>query len=253
MSRPRNECIGLLFILTLLFIAPGVGRAQPQKTHGTTLVMTHIRPRNQSVGCWLLHVYTTAFKRLGYHMKYLYLPAARATIAATQGQTDGELGRTEYYGLRHPELVRVEEPHLVVNFCAYTDRGDVKELDWKKLKNSHLSIVYLRGLQRMERKLRSWGSERVQLLNSEASGLRMVATHRFDVLIGTEPGVDKILNREEFRHSGIRKVGCLESHRAHAYLNRRHAELAKPLSKVLRDMKKQGLLKAYAKECNVDY
>ena len=253
MFEHNGKTICLLFMLTMLFICSGGARAEHQDKQQTTMVMTHIRPENHNMGCWLLHVYTTAFKRLGYDMKYLYLPAARATIAATRGETDGELARTEYYGQQHPELVRVDESHKVVSFCAYTNRKDVKALDWETLKNSDLSIGYLRGLQRVERETKSWDADRIQVLNSDWSGLRMVAAHRIDVLIGPEPGVDNILSKEEFRNAGIRKVGYLESHKAHAYLNRRHAKLAEPLSQVLRDMKKEGLLKAYADQCNLDY
>ncbi len=186
-------------------------------------------------------------------MEYLYIPAARASEMSTQALTDGELGRTEFYGEKYPELIRIPEPHMVVNFAAYTTLAGISRFDWQSLNNQNRSIVYLRGIDKLERRMRSLHAPHQHPINSELLGLRMLVNGRADVLIGPEPGVDKLLGRKEFQESGIHKAGQLEAHAAHAYLNRRHANIAERLAEELRKMKEEGLLKKFAQDCNIEY
>lgn len=247
-----TKVVALLLICCAGLICPALSQAGDDGEPRQTLSMTHMRPESHSVSCWLIQVYEEAFDRLGYGMRYRYIPAARATQMATQGLSDGELGRTEFYGESHPELVRVEEPHLEVNFSAYTNLECIHKLDWESLKATDYRIGYLRGLDKIRKRLSSFDQKRISVVNRDLNGIRMLKSHRIDVYIGPETSVNHSLKSIEFFKSGVRNVGILESHRAHAYLNGKHTELATRLSEVLREMKNEGLLQEFARQCGVD-
>lgn len=183
-------------------------------------------------------------------MQYTHVPAAQASAMSDNSETDGELGRTEFYGKNHPKLTRVEEPHLEVHFCVYSRHSFKGAMNWETLlQTSEGTIGHVRGVEKISSALKGLSKGRVYIVNNTLSGLKMLAEGRLEYFIGPETDVDPILKRETFIAS-LHKSIPLESHRAHAYLNIRHKELAPQLSRTLQEMKAEGLLESYAKRCD---
>ncbi|WP_147819295.1 amino acid ABC transporter substrate-binding protein [Salidesulfovibrio onnuriiensis] len=246
----------LFFLLALPATAAGEDvrtYAEERSVTTKTMVMTHPRPVHHPMGCWLKAVYTDAFRRLGYAMRYEYVPAARASDMAELGHSDGELGRTFEYGDDHPALVRVSEPHLDDSFRAYTALPGVAGLDWKTLRNSGYTIAYTRGVHRLKREFGDYDDLRIHVVNNTNIGLRMLLSGRVDVFVGPQQGVKETISASEFAETPIHEAGTLESHTAHAYLNARHKELAPRLAAVLRQMKEEGILQRFATACGGPY
>ena len=245
----------ILFLRLFIFIAltafAPCTKAVAQSNERPVLIMTHMKSTTHAVGCWLNLIYNEAFGRLGYLMQYTHVPAAQASAMADFSETDGELGRSANYGENHPNLIRVEEPHLIVNFCVYSKIKPEHGLNWKTLLGKSEGIIgYSRGIEKISSKLDGLPKNRVHVVNTAKSGLRMLAEGRLDYFIGPDSSVNPILVREEMTDT-ILNVGLLESDGAHAYLNIRHKKLAIALADVLRKMKAEGLLERYAKRCGM--
>ena len=165
-----------------------------------------------------------------------------------EGKSDGELGRIEQYGESNPNIIRIDEPHLSVDFCAYTTFTSSEELDWDQIKHSEHKIAITRGIHKVESVLHEQ-ENRIHFVRNDLSGLRMLKLNRVDIYIGPSSNVDKLLQTEEFMDGIIHKSGSLETHNAHAYLHKRHSKLAPELARTIKSMKSEGLHKKFAEEC----
>lgn len=244
----------LLWALVLGAAGPGGAQERTDKVSSRQKVieMTHMRPMSSSIGCWLYHVYRVAFKRLGYELDYLYYPAARASSLACAGEVDGELARTAQYGKSHPNLVRVEEPHLRTSFSAYSTVAVDGVADWASLANSDYTIGYVRGIEMLEWHFAFIPPHRVQTVRDAADGIRMLLRKRIDIFVGPESNLDAVLACKEFSGATVKKL-VLDNHAGHAYLHVKHAELAERLSDVLRKMKEEGELSKADSLCGSSY
>lgn len=245
-----------IFILALM-----LGAARPcgadtrtgaDRSSAPPVQMTHMHPVTSSMGCWLNHIYSVAFDRLGYDLDYRYYPAARASAMADAGDVDGELARTGAYGDGHPNLVRVQEPHLQTSFSAYSVTALGSSMDWDAIRDSGLKIGYVRGIERLEQQLRGVPAGRLQPVLKSLDGLHMLVRGRIDVFIGPDSNLVNVLGGKEF--NGVRMFRhVLETHSGHAYLNKRHAALAGDLAVVLQALKREGVLERAAVQCGCSF
>lgn len=238
----------------LLFMIIAVLTGSTVRTHATempVLLMTHMKSSTYSTACCLMHIYSEAFERLGYRMQYTHVPAARASAMADHGELDGELGRSEEYGKYHPNMVRIEEPHLALNICVYTRNETPQIMDWETLlKRTRGIIAYIRGVESVSRRLETLPKHRLHVVNSATSGLMMLKEGRVKYFVSPETIVDPTLLQEPFSGT-LHKVAKLGTHNGHAYLHIRHKKLASKTAEVLREMKAEGLFEEYYQQCGM--
>ncbi|WDP91774.1 MAG: hypothetical protein HUN04_19500 [Desulfobacter sp.] len=214
------------------------------------LVMSHLAPETEPVGCWLKMIYTDVFSHLGYELEYLHLPAARASILAEKGKIDGELGRTRSYGKNYPDLVMVTEPHLTEEFVVYTLEKGLCIKDWDDLAARPGIISFKRGLRIIEDQVaqRRPGDTIIRVNNFDA-GLILLEIKRARFFVGPRKRMEGLLKNRSSQKPGIYPAGTLDIHTAHAYLHSRHRELAADAAVYLKSMKKSGLLDTYKEKC----
>lgn len=224
--------------------------------HGTSLADTITLTGGEkfiqsAYGQWLERVYREAFRRLGLEFRLVGYPSQRAIVMADNGEVDGQVERGHDFVDEHPNLVRVEEPLMAEAYSAFATRPDVLVAGWDSLRNSRLSVVARRGVGKKVESLARLvqPGERLLFIETPEQGLRMLAKGRADLYVDYEPLVLETLQQlrvaEPTTFAAIHKAGELERTTHHAFLHNKHAALAPRLAKVLRDMKREGLVEKY--------
>ncbi|MCX4026357.1 hypothetical protein H0A36_14865 [Endozoicomonas sp. SM1973] len=202
--------------------------------------------KNSFYGRWLALIYNEAFNRLGYTLVYNGYPAKRASQLSDQGIVDGEIHRVADYANKHPNLVRVDEPHFSVYFSAYGIDPSIHLDGWESLKNNSYRVGYRRGVKKCETILPALlPPNRLMISESSLQGLEQVVAGRTQVFIDVQQNITFHLNQSEFQKVVFYRVGIMEKTPAHAFLHKKHKSLAPKLSLVLKKMKQEGLIEKY--------
>ncbi|MES2263856.1 MAG: hypothetical protein V4724_35505 [Pseudomonadota bacterium] len=232
-----------LAALLLLMLCGAAPRAQ---TPPHTMVLAGATDTARSYGPWLNLIYTEAFRRLGYQFEYRTFPSKRASLMSDNGEVDGEINRVASYGSVHPDMVRVDTAHFTISFTAYAARPMALDDGWNALKDGALRIEYRVGVTRPETLLPTLvPAERLSSANNVVLGLRKLERGRSDLYIDGSQIVDMALALPEFQHTAIRRVALMETVDVHAFLHKKHRDLAPRLAHVLADMKREGLIEKY--------
>ncbi len=175
-----------------------------------------------------------AFRRLGYRAEIVYNPTERSLVDVNAGLLDGELNRIEGMEARFPNLVRVPEPNMVMDFVAFA-REQFPINGWESLKNLHIGIV--RGWKILENSTQ--GFPHVILVPTETELFSMLQRGRIDIAL-----YDKLTGYEQLRlreFTGIRHLEPpLVSREMFLYLHVTHTDLAVPVAEALQAMKADG-------------
>jgi len=235
---------GMLLISLLIVTAPLAAASQTLTQKKEIILSGSNAMKNGFLGRWLTLIYEEAFNRLGYSLEYVGAPAKRSSILSNEGKTDGEIARTSSYGELHPNLIRVEEPSFSIRISAYSTRKGLVLSGWQSLKGKDINVDYLRGIKQIKSKLPQYvESDRIIQVNSNVAGLKRLLLKRSDVFISGERNTDEILNTDEsFRQKEIYKAGVIEEVFLHAWLHNKNAALAPRLSRILQEMKTEGLV-----------
>jgi|SRR5471030_309895 len=237
-----NLSLVLGFVLLCTSCWPS-GMAAEKKIVMSALFVRETEP----LGQYLYLIYQEAFRRLGYELVYLALPARRSGAEADSGKVAGELSRGRDYGETHPNLVRVEEPAISSVYSAYSLNPDLQLSGWQSLGDRTLRIEYRMGMQVPQSRLEAMApNPAATCVASSLQGMRKLVAGRMDVYIDLEDVIEPTLQTDEFSgQHRIKKAGVMERFQAHAYLHRSYAALQGPLSETLRQMKKEGLMETY--------
>lgn len=203
--------------------------------------------KNSFDGRFLDLIYSEAFFRLGYALVYKGFPAKRASVFSDAGEVDGEITRVYSYGDKHPNMIRVDEPHFVAKFCAYATDKSIHLEGWQSLKGTDYRVVYRRGVKQAESMLPGIvKAENLYESTEVMQGLEMLVHGHTDLFIGVQSIVDSYLYSEKkLQETSIERVGVMESITAHLYLHKKNKHLVDKVSEVLKDMKEEGLFLEY--------
>ena len=259
--------IKISIVLVLITMTLGgilLAQAESDASKPKYLVIALIKSSNDDqyvkpVQQWFLRIYTEALSRMDITLRYQVLPPKRASIYSDEGRLDGELSRVYDYNTKHPNLIRVEEHHLISVFSAFSADPTIKLNGWKSLKNTNYNVEYRRGIKKVIEELtKVVSSERLSETNSIPNGIGKLLMGRTDIYIEPEDGVFDYFNTEEFqrinRNTGVsaHKVGVMETITSHFWLHKKHRELAPQLSVILRDMKNEGLFELYLQQLELN-
>lgn len=179
-----------------------------------------------------------AFKRIGYSLSTVHLPAERGLKNANDGIEDGELARIKGLEKLYPNIVRVPEKIMDWEFTAFSYKKIPMTKGWKSL--LPYSVSFINGWKILEKnvpkqtevtKVRTTEQLFLMLLKKRAdiilferwSGLLYVKQHMPLVKIQTPP----LATREMF-----------------IYLNKKHRKIIPGLTAALRQMKQDGRYQA---------
>jgi polar amino acid transport system substrate-binding protein len=230
----------LRLFLYLVLIVPGVFcRAQSPLVLNTNSVAPLSTP--DYTGLYDL-VLKEAFRRIGVDIAIVQLPSERALANVNSGIDDGNFARTAGLNRLYPNLIRVPEKLIDMEFVAFTRDERIRVTDWESLKPYHVGI--LNGWKILERNV--VGTASLIKLKNQQLLFTMLAKGRVDLVV-----YSRRQGSEVVKARGLKDVRILTPPLAvremFLYLNSRHQALVPGLTAALREMKRDG---SYARFAN---
>jgi polar amino acid transport system substrate-binding protein len=81
-----------------------------------------------------------AFSRIGLEAEIVFNPTGRSLSDVNEGLADGELNRIEGMEKNFPNLVRVPEPNMVMDFVAFSKKEYIIN-GWESISDLRIGIV----------------------------------------------------------------------------------------------------------------
>lgn len=175
-----------------------------------------------------------AFHRIGIRAEIVFTTAERSLIAVNDGILDGELNRITGMEENFPNLVRVPEPNMQMQFVAFANR-DISISDWESLRGLRIGMV--NGWKILECNTKDFPDVTHQV---EAPPLfRMLDRDRLDVVLYA-----KLTGYEILHELGLNNIRALSPplcvRDMFLYMHKNHQDLLEPLAHALRSMKQDG-------------
>lgn len=223
----------------LVVMALGLGvpklsvAARPQLTLATGFVQPLTSPDGRSG--FLERLLGEACGRIGVDVTLTPLPFRRSLINANAGIEDGDPLRAAGFEQEYPNLVRVPESVLDLDFVAVAMRDDVRVRDWSDL--SRYLVAYVTGWKIFDLHVKT--ALPVVKVRDLDKLMPMLASGRVDAVL-----VDRWEGLWLTRQAGL-AARPLEPPLArlpmYTYLHRRHAALVPPLAGALAELKRNGI------------
>lgn len=228
-----NGCLRMLCCCALIgILLPGTLRAgETPFTISTSYKSLLSNPEQTGMLDLLMQ---ELFSRIGLNAAIVFNPTERSLVDVNAGLADAELNRIAGMEADFPNLVRVPEPNMVMDFVAFATTPLPVD-GWESIRDLRIGIV--RGWKILENNTQ--GFPNVTLTPTETELFTMLRRDRLDVAL-----YDKLTGYEQLALRGIEGVRHLEpplaSREMYLYLNVRHAHLLEPLADALRRMKADG-------------
>jgi polar amino acid transport system substrate-binding protein len=174
------------------------------------------------------------FARIGVPVEITNVPVERSGLNASSGIDDGVLIGMQGIERVFPNLVKVPEKLLDFEFVAYARRSDIVLHDWADLRP--YAVAYATGW-----KVYEWNVKDVKELTKTPSIREL-----FPLL---ENGRADVVLADRWQAQFIVRAGGYEAHlvepplargEMYMFLNKKHADLAERIGKVLAEMKADG-------------
>ena len=213
------------------------------------IVMTcQFSNEREILGKWVELIYTDAFQRIGMAMELKYYPIKRGDALVMTGDVAGILSRPANYAALYPDLVMVAEPAPIDKLAVLATDANLTITDWESLKSITTTIEYPRGFVLVEKNLPNVvKAEQIVPSDDLQQSLKKLAAGRIGLLIAPDSILAQLLNLEEFKNSGIHKVGEVAEVPLHAFFHPTHKDLAPKLAEALKQVKAEGLIDQYRK------
>jgi hypothetical protein len=230
-------------LCSLVLIGGALAPARDARAE-TRLVLGTSQSKQTLAGRLQRLIYAEAGRRMGIAIELRVLPLQGLTIAAEQGLVDGDVARTYAYGNAHHKLVRVEESIYDVTWALFATNTALTLDHVAALAGKTWRVTYLRGAALCEEALRQVvPPARLTDVSSDAQGFGMLRLGRTDAHCTADISAQTLQQTSEFRDIPItHRVVDIGTYSLHPYLHESHAELARELAVVLRQMKSERLI-----------
>jgi polar amino acid transport system substrate-binding protein len=241
----------LNILVALLIVLLSVNNVMCQESapalKDNAFILAFARPETHYLGKWQRLIYAEIFKRLGIKAEFRDYPPKRASMESDAGNIDCEAARPYKYISEHPNLIRVEEFLLKINFSAFAVQASIPQLKgWDSLKGTDYRVEHLHGISMPEENLpKVVKKENLSAITEQIQGLKKLVSGRTDLFVDEESGILILLQTPEFRDSKIRIAGVMDSAPLYPYLNKKHAALAPKMAEIINAMKTEGLIEQY--------
>jgi len=183
-------------------------------------------------------VLADAYGELGAQVQIKAYPAARSIEMANEGLTDAEAWRGPGLDRDYPNLIRVPEPILTLEYRAYSLDKPFRGTNWASLRD-HRVCVNL-GEKLIEERTRELPRE---LAHGVEAALKMLKAGRCDVVLSNQFAW---LTMDHYDLGTFcESSALLEVIPLYHYVNRRRAGLVPGLTAALRDLRESGKLERY--------
>jgi len=238
----RNQCKKRWISITLLALAltGNISHAANERT----LVLNNPTeaPYTTKAGDGFFDIIAgEAFRRVGLRIKLVTLPAERGLINANAGIEDGDLSRIAGLEKIYPNLVRVPEKLMVMDFVSFARHATPTEASWGSLE--HLSVGDIKGWKIFENNLLP--STPITTADDPEQLLTLLSKNRIDIAL-----YDRWMGIALAKDMHLQNVRVVEPPLAKRemfiYLHQRHADKVPAIAAALRAIKAEGL---YTKIC----
>ena len=231
---PLHAKRGLFSIGVLLFYTCCAPTANATD-NGREKTLTISAIENEHTHAIAKEVLREAYRKLGYTVRFAYLPGLRALEWANAGETDGDVARIAGTEKKFPNLIPIEVPVIHFKGTAFTKSVEKDINAWNDLKGLRIGII--RGIRYAEINTKDMEPARA---NDMTHLFTLLDRGRIDIAVAVlEAGLIEAHNN--FKNSGIYVIGSpLYSAPLYHFVNVKHQDLVNDLSKVLNDMKQTG-------------
>ena len=222
----------------------------PAQTH-TPLVLGTPRPDGNFGGVLLRRIYTELFRRLDVPIEIRTLPTARLALELASASIDADIARPWAFGDRQPELVRVDEPVLEINYALWATNPAYKLARLEQLRQTSYVVTYIRGVTGCEEALKNLlPDSRVVDITSTVSAIHMLHYGRNELHCGVDLAALSDAGSAEFAGKPplLKVLGIAKPDPLYLYLQRKHSALAPHAASTLRKMKSDGTMERLRKE-----
>jgi len=184
-------------------------------------------------------VVTEAFRRIGYQLKTVRLPAERGLVNANRGIIDGEIMRVKGIDRLYKNLRRVPEKIMDWEFVGFSYQPPSLVNGWEDLAGK--SVSHINGWKIYEKNIPA--SAEVTKTQDAVSLFNLLMKKRTDIALYERWGGLHLL--QEMSMEGVQLCGQpLAVKEMFTYLHKKHQSLVVPLAKALSEMKQDGTYEA---------
>lgn len=229
----------LVRIVTILCLVAPLNAVAAEKS-GKQLVFNNVTnspfTTPQGTG-YLDRIYKELFQRLGYSIKLIHLPAERALRSANEGIIDGDISRIKGLDKLYPNLLRVPETVVTMNFVAFIREPVSQPASWDALKT--LEVGYIKGWKIFEANVPPETS--LLALRDHIQLFEMINRDRLQVVLYSQYLGMAYLKKRKFENI-YPWMPPLVSKEMFLYVHKQHKQLIPLIVMTLRDMKKEGFV-----------
>ena len=176
-----------------------------------------------------------AFRRIGYQLKTIRLPAERGLVNADRGIVDGEMSRVKGLDALYKNLLRVPEKIMDWEFVGFSKSSIQLPNGWSDL--SSRTVSHINGWKIFEKNV----PDTAEITKtSNAEGLfNLLRRNRSELVLYERWGGHQLL--KEMNMSDVERCKqTLATKEMFIYLNKKHELLVPRLAKALGAMKQDG-------------
>ena len=184
-----------------------------------------------------------AFRRAGLQLKLIKLPAERGLVNANEGVEDGDLSRIAGLESSYPNLVRIPEKLIDMDFVAFSRKATPAKATWAELE--HMPVGYIKGWKIFEKNLPP--ATQTTTADSPEQLLTLLDKNRIDAAL-----YDRWMGIALTKKLHINDVHVVEPaltvREMFIYLHKRHADKVPAITAALRAIKAEGLYSRICRE-----
>jgi polar amino acid transport system substrate-binding protein len=184
-----------------------------------------------------VRVITEAYKRIGITIDIRRFPSERAIRISNNGDADGEMMRQKGVERDYPNLLRVPVAIFTGEMVVVTKDKKFLVKGWKSL--IPYKVGYVRGVKAIEKNLVQ--GTYAEAVTTGEQAYRKLNAGRTDVVIDSRSEARHVLKKLDMPNLFILEPPLVTVPFFH-YLHVKNQHLLKPLTKVLQQMKKEGIM-----------
>jgi polar amino acid transport system substrate-binding protein len=205
-------------------------------------------------GSWNRKIYIEAFRRLGIPLEVRVAPLKRLELMIGSGEIDGEMSRAPAYALQHPELLQVDVVFAQVVFSLYALQNMPGVSKLEDLRNTRYNAIYRRGVVLCEKELTPLlPARQISATNTAQQGVAMLKRGHGDFFCDVSSSLENEQYSQDFaKFKDLKKLFDISKPvPLNPYLAHKHLALLPLLSATLKQMEKEGLIKKYRHEAEL--
>lgn len=184
-------------------------------------------------------VVAEAFKRIGYKLETVRLPAERALINANKGIDDGDLLRVAGLQKKYPNLIQVPESIMIIDMVLFSKNYPTFIVDgWKSMSNQSLAIIS--GWKIMEKNFSQLG-DKISIIKTDNAqqSFTLLKKGRVDFIAYSNWSGLGYLKKNNITDIVLLRPPLVRPE-FYVYLHKKHKNIVPKLAAVIKQMKADG-------------